>query len=56
MRTAAVYGKEPQSSLLVIPFGVGHHWLMARGGEARHCLADRIARKVKQKGCTAFLS
>jgi hypothetical protein len=55
MRAAAVYGKELQSSSIVIPFGAGDHRLVARGGVVRHRLTIKIAGKVKQTVCTAFL-
>jgi hypothetical protein len=51
----SVYGKKLQSSPLVISFGVGHHRLAATAGGVRLRLADRIAGKVKQTVCTAFL-
>jgi len=54
MRTAAVCCEEPQSSPIVIPFGIGHHWLVARGRVARHRRADAVPRKVQQKVCIVF--
>jgi hypothetical protein len=56
MPTAAICCEEPKLSPIVIPFGVGDHSFMARGGVARHQRADGVARNMKQKVCTAFLS
>jgi hypothetical protein len=56
MSTAAVYCEETKPLPIVIPFGVGHHSFMARGGVPRHHLADGIARKMKQEVCTVFSS
>ena len=53
----AIHPNENRSKLspIVIPFGVGHHPFMARGVTRYRC-TDGVARKVKLKVCTAFLS